>query len=172
MELYSPLNECQASIVSDLASETRQFCSDHRLKLNTNLGQHFLIDQEALNRIVEAADIKPNDHIVEIGPGIGILTRELLKKAKHVTAIELDQKLIPLLQEFTNTLRSTPHTQLTIINANALKVPFPQEPYKIVANIPYHITSPLLRHAFLESEVQPIFQSDRASLPSVGKAGY
>jgi len=137
-----------------LSNRVRQFCSEHGLKLNKRLGQHFLIDENILNLIVEAAEIKESDHIVEIGPGIGILTAELLKKAEKVTAIELDKRMIPLLQEFTNQKLKTKN-QLTIICQNALKTPLPEDSYKIVANIPYHITSPLLRHAFLESENYP-----------------
>ena len=133
-----------------LDSTVRHFLSKHGIRLNKDLGQHFLINESVLDRIVEAANIQPKDTIVEIGAGIGILTRELVKKAQRVTAIEIDAKLIPLLKEFT----ANP-THLTIINGNALHISFPTEPYKIVANIPYHITSPLLRHAFLESSSPP-----------------
>ena len=144
-----------------LSDHVRQFCSNHRLKLNKELGQHFLTDQEVLDQIIEAADIKPDDHIVEIGPGIGILTKELLQKTGKVTAIELDKRMIPLIEEYTQFSIPCPersrrvNSQFSIIQNNALKVPFPTEKHKIVANIPYHITSPLLRHAFLESETQP-----------------
>ncbi len=126
------------------------FLRSHGIRLNKDLGQHFLKDQAILKKIVETADIKPEDHIVEIGAGIGVLTSELTKKAKCVTSIEIDERMISLLNEYTQN-----PTNLTVIQGNALKVPFPNESYKIVANIPYHITSPLLRHAFLESERKP-----------------
>jgi 16S rRNA (adenine1518-N6/adenine1519-N6)-dimethyltransferase len=119
--------------------------------LNKDLGQHFLIDETVLESIVEAADIKSDDRIVEIGPGIGVLTAELMKKTPHVTCIEIDQRFPPLIKAF---IGDGP--QPVIIQDNALNVPFPTEPYKIVANIPYHITSPLLRHAFLENTQSPI----------------
>jgi len=139
-----------------LSRQIRQFCSLHGLRLNKDLGQHFLIDQKVLDQIIEAADIKEDDHIVEIGPGIGILTKELLQKANKVTAIELDQRLIPFMEVYiANSSNPDARSSLEIINNNALNVPFPEDKYKIVANIPYHITSPLLRHAFLESETQP-----------------
>lgn len=138
-----------------LGESVRQFCSGHHLALNTDLGQHFLIDEDVLRRIVETAKIEPNDRIVEIGPGIGILTAELLKKEAKVTAIELDLHLIPLLQEFITKNQKLETRNLSIVHGNALTTPFPEEPYKIVANIPYHITSPLLRHAFLESSTPP-----------------
>ncbi|MDP7476955.1 MAG: 16S rRNA (adenine(1518)-N(6)/adenine(1519)-N(6))-dimethyltransferase RsmA [Candidatus Peribacteraceae bacterium] len=128
----------------------KDFCRHHGLKLNTDLGQHFLIDESVLEKIVEAGDIQMTDHIVEIGPGIGVLTKQLLEKAAKVTAIELDKKLIPYLHLYTGG-----DTKLNVINDNALNVSLPDDPYKIVANIPYHITSPLLRHAMMESSVTP-----------------
>jgi 16S rRNA (adenine1518-N6/adenine1519-N6)-dimethyltransferase len=145
--------------VSDVSS----FLRSHGIRLNTDLGQHFLIDQEVLRSILDASAIKPGEHIVEIGPGIGVLTVELLRSKAHVTAIELDGRMIPLLKEFVScklpaTLRlrsGQADYQLRTIEGNALHVPLPTTPYKIVANIPYHITSPLLRHAFLESEIHP-----------------
>ncbi|MBT4120109.1 MAG: ribosomal RNA small subunit methyltransferase A [Candidatus Peribacter sp.] len=136
--------------MSDLKAQIRQFCSTYLLRLNTDLGQHFLVDQLILDEIVEAAQITDEDRIVEIGPGIGVLTKELLERAGHVTAIELDERMIPLLHEYVRA-----NTKLEVINENALKVPMPSEPYKMVANIPYHITSPLLQHVFLESETFP-----------------
>lgn len=138
-----------------LQDELRQFCSSHKLKLNRDLGQHFLIDEEALEAILTAAKITENDHIVEIGPGVGVLTRELLKQAKEVTAIEIDSKLVPLLEAFITNNQQLITNNLSIINDNALHTPMPNTSYKVVANIPYHITSPLLRHLFLESKTTP-----------------
>lgn len=138
-----------------MSNEIRQFCSAHHVRLNTDIGQHFLIDEDVLASIIEAAHIEPTDHVVEIGPGIGVLTRELLKHAGNVTAIELDERLIPLIREFTMNHEPLTMNQFTVIHNNALTASFPNTPYKIVANIPYHITSPLLRHAFLESPVSP-----------------
>lgn len=133
----------------DLRSTIIALLRRHRLSLNRDLGQHFLIDQEVLDTIVESAQITADDRIVEIGPGAGILTRELLKKAREVTAIELDARMIPVLQEFVGVPNS-----LILIHGNALQYPLPRGTYKIVANIPYHITSPLLRHAFREGAAQ------------------
>jgi len=140
-----------------LPDEIRQFCRNHGLKLNTDLGQHFLLDASILDRIVETAEIAKTDTIVEIGPGVGVLTRKLLERASSVIAIELDERMIPLLKEFIG--RSTdPRPRmaaLTVVQGNALHVGMPETPYKVVANIPYHITSPLLRHLFLESKKTP-----------------
>ncbi len=136
--------------MASLEEEIRQFCSTYALKLNTDMGQHFLIDESVLQTIADAPNIQSEDTIVEIGPGIGVLTKELLMQAGKVMAIELDERLIPLLETY---VKDDP--KLEVIQGNALKIPMPTDPYKIVANIPYHITSPLLRHVFLESEVHP-----------------
>jgi len=129
-----------------------RLCQAHGLRLNTDLGQHFLADEQVLEKILEAAAIQPTDTIVEIGPGLGVLTRELAQRARQVIAIELDQRWIPLAKAYAG---KDAKAELTFVHDNALQVAFPQEPYKIVANIPYHITSPLLRHAFLESKRAP-----------------
>jgi len=132
------------------------------IRLNTDLGQHVLVDEDVLEIIVTSANIQSDDHIVEIGPGIGILTGELLQRAGAVTAIELDDRMIPLLKSYlrnhsTISVLSADEgsAHLTIIHGNALQILLPEKPYKIVANIPYHITSPLFRHAYLESSVPP-----------------
>ncbi|MBP9773704.1 MAG: ribosomal RNA small subunit methyltransferase A [Candidatus Peribacteraceae bacterium] len=133
-----------------------EFLHQNGIWLNKDLGQHFLIADDVLQAIVESGTIQPNDTIVEIGPGIGVLTAELLKSAKHVIAIELDAKLIPLLKKYTNIEQPATSNNLTILNQNALQTDFPDTPYKVIANIPYHITSPLLRHIFLEATQLPI----------------
>ena len=115
-----------------LDAEIRSFLRQYRFRLNTDLGQHFLIDEATLADILCAAQLARSDRIVEIGPGIGILTRELLNRTKHVTAIEIDVRLIPLLQAFTAGFGS-----LEVICSSALEAEIPSaEPYKIVANIP------------------------------------
>lgn len=134
-----------------LDADIRDFLRKTGLKLNTDAGQHFLIDQEALDEIVSAAEILPSDHIWEIGPGIGVLTRELAKRAGKVTSIEIDPRFPPLIRSF---IGASP--RLEIIAGNALHTPTPMDgPYKVIANIPYHITSPLLHHLLLESSIAP-----------------
>lgn len=131
-----------------LADTIRLFCKKQGLKMNTDLGQHFLVDETVLAKILEAANVQVDETVLEIGAGIGILTHKLLTQTKHVTTIEIDQRLIPLLHAY---IKSRGENKVpTVIEGNALNVAFPTVPYKIVANIPYHITSPLLRHAFLE----------------------
>jgi 16S rRNA (adenine1518-N6/adenine1519-N6)-dimethyltransferase len=136
-----------------LLAETRRLLRQSDLKARKELGQHFLIDGEVLSLIVATAELRPDDVVVEVGPGLGILTGELAQKAGGVVAIELDDKLAALLKK---TLAS--FNNVTIINGNVLKIK-PQElvkgqDYKVVANLPYYITSPVLRH-FLEAEAKP-----------------
>lgn len=132
------------------------FLAKSGLRLNTELGQHYLISDEVVDTIIRAAAIHPQDTILEIGPGIGILTERLLMSAHAVTAVEIDERIIPLLQHFLREGPAADHTaKLTVIHGNALSVMPPHEPYRVVANIPYHITSPLLRHLFLESPQRP-----------------
>ncbi len=133
----------------------RDFLRGRGIRLDTDLGQHFLIDESVLEDIVTVADIQTTDSVVEIGPGIGILTRELLSRAGHVTAIEIDPRMIPLLRIFTMNEKSELAKNLTIVEGNALQSPMPDKAYKVVANIPYHITSPLLTHCLLESPKRP-----------------
>ena len=146
-------------------AETRRLLRRYELQPRKGLGQHFLIDEEVLGLITSAAELTSGDVIMEIGPGLGILTRELTRQAGWVIAVELDDKLASLLKQ---TLSS--FNNITIINENILgidpatllqeqKINFPPSissplNYKIVANLPYYITSPVLRH-FLEISVKP-----------------
>ncbi len=136
-----------------LLAETRRLLRQSDLRARKGLGQHFLIDGEVLETIISAAELSPDDIIVEVGPGLGILTRELAAKAGGVIAIELDDKLAALLKK---TLAS--FNNVTIVNDNVLNIE-PKElikgrDYKVVANLPYYITSPVLRH-FLEAKAKP-----------------
>jgi 16S rRNA (adenine1518-N6/adenine1519-N6)-dimethyltransferase len=113
------------------------------------LGQNFLISKPALEKIVEAAGITGKDHIIEVGPGLGVLTRELCQKAKSITSIEIDSKLLPILKQ---TLAD--FNNVEVLNQDALQYEPQEKDYKIVANIPYYITSPLITH-FLQRENKP-----------------
>lgn len=117
-------------------------------------GQHFLADRNILAKIIKAADVKQHETIVEIGAGTGILTRELALKAKHVIAVELDKDLEPLLRANLST-----HMNSEIIRDDARDIPLsrygPRDgDYAVVANIPYNITSRLIR-LFLEGSPGP-----------------
>jgi len=106
-----------------------------------SLGQNFLVDENAALSIIEAADIEDYDTVVEIGPGHGVLTRELAEQARRVIAIELDDRLIVELGEKLSDLKN-----LEIVHADALKYPFGELPekVKVVANLPYYISTPII----------------------------
>ena len=144
-------------MTGSLLAQTKGLLRHFDLRARKGLGQHFLIDGEVLGLIISAAELAPADVIVEVGPGLGILTRELAQKAGRVIAIELDSKLAVLLRE---TLAS--FSNVIIINDDVLKIEpgallkeqKVELPYKVVANLPYYITSPVLRH-FLEASAKP-----------------
>lgn len=125
----------------------------HRNKIpgfrpNKRLGQNFLVDKNALSKIITAADLHANDMVMEIGAGFGILTLALGEKVKNVKTVEYDKRLISILKKtFQN------HENIELINADALEIQLPVDSYKLVANIPYYITSPLISH-FLQPKTQ------------------
>jgi 16S rRNA (adenine1518-N6/adenine1519-N6)-dimethyltransferase len=123
------------------------------LRANKSLGQNFLQDPAALEDIIGAAEIEPTDSVLEIGPGLGSLTRYLAISARDVVAVELDPKLIPPLHAV---LAQYPNVH--IVQGDILKISpaglIDAEEYIVVANIPYYITSAVIRHV-LESTVKP-----------------
>lgn len=131
----------------------RQLLKENNLKPKKGLGQNFLEDQVHLARIVSIADISTKDTVLEIGPGLGSLTIYMAQKAKKVVAVELDHSIIPLLREVLS-----PFTNIDIIHADILDIDIneiidsPQ--FLVVANIPYNITSHLIRH-LLETKKKP-----------------
>ncbi|MGK0468391.1 16S rRNA (adenine(1518)-N(6)/adenine(1519)-N(6))-dimethyltransferase RsmA [Clostridium sp.] len=113
-------------------------------KFKKGLGQNFLIDDSVLEDVVDGADVNSEDFIIEIGPGFGTLTRALLKRAKKVCSIELDEKLFPILEE---ELKEFDNFEL--IHKDALKVDFNElmgneKSVKLVANLPYYLTTPII----------------------------
>jgi 16S rRNA (adenine1518-N6/adenine1519-N6)-dimethyltransferase len=104
-------------------------------------GQHFLFDTSILNRIIDCSNVSVEDTVVEIGPGLGTLTRLLAKRAKKVIAIEIDRKLTEKIKQSLSNL-----SNVELVTANALKFPYEniEGTFKIVSNIPYYITTPLL----------------------------
>ena len=118
-------------------------------------GQNFLIDTHVLDKIIGSAQIGPDDFVLEIGPGIGTMTQYLAEAAREVVAVEIDTKLIPILQD---TLKE--YDNVTVLNEDILKVDIRKiaeeknggKPIKVVANLPYYITTPIIMGLF-ESEV-------------------
>lgn len=136
------------------ADEVRALLDRHGLRPQKGFGQNFLRDARYLRRIVEAAELTADDTVVEVGPGLGHLTRELSARAGRVIAIEIDHGLAALLRE---TLAPLANVQL--VESDVLETDVPAlvggSPYKLVANLPYYITSPVLRHFIEESPVHP-----------------
>jgi len=123
------------------------------LEPKKSLGQNFLFEDQVLAKIVAAASVTATDHVLEIGPGLGHLTHHLLAAAATVTAVELDQRYLPILDD---RLGHNPGLRLIHgdILAQNLAQLFPQSGYKVVANVPYYITGAILRH-LLSSASKP-----------------
>ena len=130
----------------------------YRLRPDKSLGQNFLVDEAALRRVLEAAEIGSGEIILEIGAGLGSLTRYLASAAKQVIAVELDNNLIAPLEEVL-----APFKNITIIHADILDIvpdelfsefQQPISNYHVVANIPYYITSAIIRH-LLDAKIKP-----------------
>ncbi len=141
-----------------MAENIKNTLKDFGAKPKKYLGQNFLTDKNILNKIIESADINSKDTILEIGPGTGILTKELAKRARKIFAVEKDTSMCKILKEELKDFKNT-----EIINADILKSQIPMhnaqsnpksQNYKIIANIPYYLTSAVIRK-FLETENQP-----------------
>ena len=124
---------------------TRELMQRHNIRAIHSLGQNFLVDNRYLTEIAVAAELSESDLVLEIGPGLGHLTRHLAAAAGKVAAIEIDRHLLPALTETTGACAN-----VNIIHADALKLDFSeiepawQGPRKVAANLPYYITTPLI----------------------------
>lgn len=136
--------------MQSIYNETKFLMKKYDITANKKLGQNFLIDENVLNRIVDSSNIKKDDLVIEIGPGLGTLTSKLLEIAGKVICIELDNKMVNILNE-----RFLGYKNLEIINDDVLKVDLKKlieenkkensiENVKIVANLPYYITTPII----------------------------
>ena len=141
-----------------LLTETKALLRQAGLRPRKGLGQHFLVDGSYLKHILTAAELTTNDNVIEVGPGLGVLTRTLAERAGHVLAVEKDEHLAELLKD-----AYKDNTNVSIVNRDILrenvadltKAFLGREPqYKVVANLPYYITSPVLR-LFLEARAKP-----------------
>ena len=128
--------------------ETKYILKKYKITANKKLGQNFLIDDEVIHNIVEASNINRNDLVIEIGPGLGTLTSKLLENAGKVIAIELDKKMITILED-----RFKLYDNFILLNQDILKVDLKKlikdnisnlQKVKIVANLPYYITTPII----------------------------
>jgi len=134
-----------------LKATIKDFLLKYETKASKGLGQNFLVDKNVLEKIILSAEIKPTDLVLEVGPGLGVLTLELASRAGEVVAIEKDKTMCNIL---TDVLKVSNVKNVEIINTDILKHSFQKKNYKVVANIPYYLTSPLIRK-FLESQSQP-----------------
>ena len=135
--------------MENLYNKTKFILKKYNISANKSLGQNFLINDSVVNKIVESAEITKNDLVIEIGPGLGNLTEFLLEKAGNVIAIELDQRMLEILND-----RFSLYDNFEIINEDVLKVNLNElisknknseiENAKIVANLPYYITTPII----------------------------
>lgn len=131
----------------------KEITKRHDFRFTKSLGQNFLIDANILDKIIRASDIGENDIVIEVGTGIGTLTKELAERAKKVYAIEIDKKLIPIVEETTSQ-----YNNIVLINKDFLEtqltdiVEEKNAPVKVIANIPYYITTPIIMKC-LESEI-------------------
>ena len=143
----------------NLKEETKYLMQKYHISANKNLGQNFLIEEQVVESIVAASQIEEHDIVIEIGPGLGTLTQKLLQKAKKVIAIELDNRMIEILKD-----RFALYDNLILLNEDVLKINFDKlleeqnakkEQVKIVANLPYYITTPIVMK-LLEDKVPAI----------------
>ncbi|MBS6505751.1 16S rRNA (adenine(1518)-N(6)/adenine(1519)-N(6))-dimethyltransferase RsmA [Streptococcus vestibularis] len=137
-------------------SVTKAVLERHGFTFKKSFGQNFLTDTNILQKIVDTAEIDKNVNVIEIGPGIGALTEFLAENAAEVMAFEIDERLVPILED---TLRD--HDNVKVINEDVLKADLqtrvkefenPNLPIKVVANLPYYITTPILMH-LIESKI-------------------
>ena len=141
MKLYAP-------------STIREIKEKYGFKLSKSLGQNFLTDKNIIDKIIDATEITDEDLVIEIGPGIGVLTAEACQKAKRVVAVEIDRNLIPILED---TLSE--YNNVEIINQDVLKTDLNEiieksgcRRAKVIGNLPYYITTPIIM-ALLEGDI-------------------
>lgn len=136
----------------------KEILKKYGIKPSKRLGQNFLIDKGVLEKIIEAAKLSADDIVLEIGPGLGVLTIELAKRVKKVIAIEKDERMCKILRENLKDYKNVEIVNEDILKISNDKIQMPNEiqssNYKLVANLPYYITSPVIKK-FLETENKP-----------------
>lgn len=135
--------------MNNLLEETEFILKKYKIRANKGLGQNFLVSEEVVNNIVESSQISKEDLVIEIGPGLGTLTKELLERAGKVICIELDRKMINILED-----RFALYNNFSVLNQDVLKVDLKHiiknekskglKNAKVVANLPYYITTPII----------------------------
>ena len=136
--------------MENIYEETKSIMKKYNIKANKSLGQNFLINDEVIENIIKSSNLSKEDMVIEIGPGLGTLTKRLLEEAGKVLCVELDKKMINILQD-----RFSENDKFEVINEDILKVDLNQiikenkkdnniKNVKIVANLPYYITTPII----------------------------
>ncbi len=126
-------------------SKTKERIRDSQLRYKQGLGQNFIYDEDLLASLVKAAGVTEEDDVLEVGPGAGSMTRHLCRAARHVLSVELDERLIPLLNAY-----MAEFDNFTLVHGDVMTVNLPEitanlrKPLSVVANIPYYITTPLM----------------------------
>jgi 16S rRNA (adenine1518-N6/adenine1519-N6)-dimethyltransferase len=149
------LHEDETGAPPDLTDPrvVRRLLRQHNVWPNKGFGQHLLVDRDALDALVAAAELTPDDAVLEVGAGMGVLTVALAERAGRVVTVEMEREILPLLRETTARF-----TNVEIVEGDLLRIApselFGAQPYKVVANLPYYITAPALRH-FLEATSRP-----------------
>lgn len=138
-------------------SRTKEILQKHGFSLKKSLGQNFIVEPNILANIVKAAGLDEHTNVIEVGPGIGALTEYVARSSKQVVAFEIDDRLIPVLED---TL--SPYDNIRVVHQDVLKAHLKEvlaetidleDPLMVVANLPYYITTPIIMH-FLESELR------------------
>lgn len=136
--------------------ETQFILNKYKIQASKSLGQNFLVDDNVIEEIIHSSNISKNDLIIEIGPGLGVLTNRLLQEANNIIAVELDSRMVNILKDrFKNNINNQAESKLEIINEDILKIDLTKiiaekkakidiDKVKVVANLPYYISTPII----------------------------
>ncbi len=145
------MSKTEGMVIEMVLEDTKFLMKKYNIKANKSLGQNFLIDDDVINKIVNGAEVEKDDVVIEIGPGLGSMTKVLLERARKVICIELDPKMVKILHD-----RFIAYNNIEIINEDVLKIDLNKliksqlseeeniRDVKIVANLPYYITTPII----------------------------
>ncbi len=139
---------------ASLAYKTKKIVEKYGFSFKKNFGQIFLVDERVLGKIVSSAEISKDDVVIEVGPGIGTLTQALAKEAYKVVAVEIDTTLVPILGELLSDFDNIEiiNEDILKVDVNAIAEKYPDKKIKMVANLPYYITTPIIMNV-LENHI-------------------
>ena len=139
---------------ASLAYKTKKIVEKYGFSFKKNFGQNFLVDERVLGKIVSSAEISKDDVVIEVGPGIGTLTQAVAKEAYKVVAVEIDTTLVPILGELLSDFDNIEiiNEDILKVDVNAIAEKYPDKKIKMVANLPYYITTPIIMNV-LENHI-------------------